>query len=408
MRGTIAYCAQSPWIQNASLRDNILFGRPYDKHRFAAVLRACALERDIELFPGGLECEIGERGINLSGGQKHRVSLARAVYRDADVYVLDDPLSAVDVHVGKHIFEECIRGMLFRKTVVLTTHQSYVLPFADQVCVLENGKLTAAATYQTLLEQGLNFAAIMQSHADAHAKAAAAARATQPPSLASAGSAPTLIEGIEPVAPAAVASESEAVPARSSGKKETDTAEVGEKAKVGSLITTEERQTGAVKWSIYREYINTAGLAVFVFVLMCGLGNQGGGMFGNWWLSIWTPHLGESGEHLPGHFYLGVYLTTTFLVTALGFLQAILVALGGVTAASSFQIRTLATVLRAPLSVFDTTPVGRILNRFSNDQETLDTQLPNSILDFLQCFLYILIVTVVVLIAVRGHSTFTA
>ncbi|CAM9715193.1 unnamed protein product, partial [Hapterophycus canaliculatus] len=123
INGTVAYAAQRAWIQNATLRDNILFGTPYDPERYARVLSACALSSDLDLLEAGDQTEIGEKGINLSGGQQQRVSLARAVYSQADVYLLDDVLSAVDAHVGEHIFKHCVRGILRDKAVVMVTHQ---------------------------------------------------------------------------------------------------------------------------------------------------------------------------------------------------------------------------------------------------------------------------------------------
>lgn len=263
--------------------------------------------------------------------------------------------------------------------------------------MLDEGKLVAAAPYQQLVSQGLNFAAIMQSHAQSHAAAAAAAAAPQGDQTA------TLVppELVGEPAPAHAASttnqeQPQLLPAKD---KEGDVLDAAKKAALGALITTEERQTGAVKWEVYREYGKTAGIAVLAFVLLCGLGNAGGSMFADYWLSIWTTTIG-SPEALPSSFYLGVYITTMILVTLLSSLQSILVALGGVTAASAFHVRTLAAVMRAPMTFFDSTPVGRILNRFSNDQETLDTQLASSILDFLSCFVYIVSVIAVVILAV--------
>ncbi|KAI8865339.1 P-loop containing nucleoside triphosphate hydrolase protein, partial [Ramicandelaber brevisporus] len=121
--GTIGYCTQTAWIQNATVRDNILFGQPFDEARYRQVVRVCALERDLQQLPDGDQTEIGERGINLSGGQKQRVNIARAVYHNPDIILFDDPLSAVDAHVGRHLFHECLRGeMLQGKTRVLVTH----------------------------------------------------------------------------------------------------------------------------------------------------------------------------------------------------------------------------------------------------------------------------------------------
>ncbi|KAK9847067.1 hypothetical protein WJX84_012280 [Apatococcus fuscideae] len=155
--GQVAYTAQDPWVRNASLRDNVLMGEKYDPIRYQEVLEACALVSDIALLPAGDSSEIGEKGINLSGGQRHRVALARACYQPADVYLLDDPLSAVDAHVGKHIFEHCIRGLLGGSTRILVTHQQQYLAAADLVVIVSQGAITASGTYEELLQQGVEF-----------------------------------------------------------------------------------------------------------------------------------------------------------------------------------------------------------------------------------------------------------
>ncbi len=146
IRGKISYCPQRAWLANASLRENILFGSPFDSSRYEAVLDACALRSDIALLPDGDATEIGERGVNLSGGQQQRVNLARACYADTDVVLLDDVLSAVDAHVGAHIFEQCILGFLAGRTRVLVTHSvALTVLRADQVVAMKAGKVVAAA-----------------------------------------------------------------------------------------------------------------------------------------------------------------------------------------------------------------------------------------------------------------------
>lgn len=164
--GTIAYVPQQAWIQNATLMDNILFGKSYDKERYEQIIHACALKSDFEILPGGDQTEIGEKGINLSGGQKQRVSLARAIYADADIYLLDDPLSAVDSHVGKHIFEHVIgpKGLLRNKTKLLVTHAVTYLPQTDQIIVLKDGFISENGTYQGLLNKKGDFAEFLLQH----------------------------------------------------------------------------------------------------------------------------------------------------------------------------------------------------------------------------------------------------
>lgn len=164
--GTVAYVSQQPWIQNATIQNNILFGKPMNTEYYAKVLEACALVHDIKMLPGGDQTEIGERGINLSGGQKQRVSLARAVYSQSDIYLLDDPLSAVDAHVGKHIFNKVIGpiGILKGRTRLLVTHGITMLPSVDRIYVLVNGEITENGNYIDLIKQKRAFADFIEQH----------------------------------------------------------------------------------------------------------------------------------------------------------------------------------------------------------------------------------------------------
>jgi len=141
--GRVSYCAQQAWITSASVRENILFGLPYDEERYLRAVRVCALEPDLRTFAAGDQTAVGEKGITLSGGQKQRISLARSVYSEREVYLWDDPLSAVDAHVSKHIFEQAIRGALRGRTIILITNQLQYLEFADQVIVMKDGAIEA-------------------------------------------------------------------------------------------------------------------------------------------------------------------------------------------------------------------------------------------------------------------------
>lgn len=164
--GSIAYVSQQAWIQNCTLQDNILFGKTLDKKLYDRIIEACSLKPDLDMLPGGDQTEIGEKGINLSGGQKQRVSLARAVYNDAEIYFLDDPLSAVDSHVGKHIFEHVIgpNGILKGKTRVLVTHGITYLPDVDNIIVLKDGEVSEMGTYKELLDKKGAFADFLIQH----------------------------------------------------------------------------------------------------------------------------------------------------------------------------------------------------------------------------------------------------
>jgi ABC-type multidrug transport system fused ATPase/permease subunit len=153
----IAFCDQRPWIVNATVQGNITFGSELDEQRLKRAIYVAAMEDDLKILQGGLMCEIGERGINLSGGQKARACLARAVYNDADIYLLDDPLSAVDAHVGEHIFHKCIKEELKNKTVLLVTHHLHVLPQCDKIVILnDDGSILIAGTYDEIMNSGVD------------------------------------------------------------------------------------------------------------------------------------------------------------------------------------------------------------------------------------------------------------
>lgn len=164
VNGTVSYACQEPWLFPGTIRQNILFGMPMDKQRYHAVIRKCALDKDLEDFVYGDRTMIGERGKSLSGGQRARISLARAVYRKADIYLLDDPLSSVDVHVAHHLFEQCIRGFLRNNTVVLVTHQMQLIEKLDLVVLMKKGRIHATGNLTSLRLNGYDFVNLMDFH----------------------------------------------------------------------------------------------------------------------------------------------------------------------------------------------------------------------------------------------------
>ncbi|XP_070185918.1 multidrug resistance-associated protein 1-like isoform X2 [Littorina saxatilis] len=166
IKGSVAYVAQQAWIQNATVRDNVLFNNEFHQQEYDKIIHACALQQDLDMLPAGDETEIGEKGINLSGGQKQRVSLARATYHDADVYLLDDPLSAVDSHVGKHIFDNVIGpdGILKGKTRVLVTHGIGFLPKVDNIVVLKDGQISEVGSFTELMAHNGAFAEFLRNY----------------------------------------------------------------------------------------------------------------------------------------------------------------------------------------------------------------------------------------------------
>ena len=154
-KGTVVYVPQIAWVFSGTIRDNILFGQPYDELKYKRITEACALRQDIQQFPDNDQTIVGERGVVLSGGQRARVSLARAVYADADLYLLDDPLSAVDFKVGQHIFDKCVSGLLGDKTRVLTSHQEQHMKEADEVIVLYKGRVLGKGSFIELQERNI-------------------------------------------------------------------------------------------------------------------------------------------------------------------------------------------------------------------------------------------------------------
>lgn len=174
MRGSVALVTQEAWIQSMTVKNNILFGSPFDPARYAEVLDVCCLRADLEILPDGDQTEIGERGLNLSGGQKQRVAMARAVYANRDIYLLDDPLSAVDAHVGRRLFDVCIQRFLRDKTVIFVSHQLQYLPACDAVTFMVDGQLTQPMLYAELRQQNADFVTFVDHAANAGAATSAA------------------------------------------------------------------------------------------------------------------------------------------------------------------------------------------------------------------------------------------
>lgn len=312
--GKIAYVPQQAWIQNATLQDNILFGRSMDRKKYDQVIQACALKPDIEILPGGDQTEIGEKGINLSGGQKQRVSLARAVYNDADIYFLDDPLSAVDSHVGKHIFEQVLgpKGILAKKTRVLVTHGITYLPEIDNIFVLKEGEVSEQGTYKELLEKKGAFAEFLIQHLtevnaeeedleeikaqlevvaseDLKAKFERAISTTR--SRSDSQSSHTELKRKDSSVSES-GSGSSGLRRRTPDKK-SESPQKGEKslqngAQNQKLIETEKSETGSVKWDVYKHYLKSIGWTLSIATVILNMVFQSFSIGSNVWLSKWS------------------------------------------------------------------------------------------------------------------------
>ncbi|KAF9372450.1 hypothetical protein CPB97_001258, partial [Podila verticillata] len=353
--GTIGYCPQSAWIQNANVKDNILFGLPLDEDRYHRVIRDCALERDIEILPDGDQTEIGERGINLSGGQKQRVNIARAVYFDADVVLLDDPLSAVDAHVGKYLFKNCIMGALQGKTRVLVTHQLHVLPQVDYIICMKDGEIVERGTFHELMGNEGEFSNLMKAHGGIEEEQAEEEEEEEKEEEA-AGT-----EQKEKVVEEKTESKTE--------KKDTP----GGKPK--GLMSQEERATGSVDGKIYKDYVDAAGGTLLIPLLLFLLIMTQVAKVGNdLWLSWWTANK----FHESQKFYMVLYAVWGIAQGIFQFINGFYFSLAGARAAKTLHQKALKNIFRAPSSFFDTTPLGRIINRFSKDVDACDNLLSES------------------------------
>jgi len=386
--GSCAYAAQVPWIMNASVRDNVLFGQPYDAARYEKTLQAACLVKDLEMLPAGDATEIGERGINLSGGQKARVSLARACYVHSDLILMDDPLAAVDAHVGAQLADACIQRFLGDRTRLLVTNALHILPAADLVVVMKDGKVVEHGSYAELSQSGVELPSLLAAYGHDQGDSE---DAVQPPQE----------EGELATLPAPARSRSPSgsldvvVPRKSSEPRasvdvrmsmERHAAEGVKKAASAKLTQEEERAEGSVKLVDYLQYATLAGGTLFVLTMfLTYVVGQAGKDLSSLSLSQWTTATtrrnddDDDDDEESDAFYLGVYSALTALSILASIGRSVFMAFGTTRASGTAHRMLMAAVFRAPTAFFDTTPTGRILNRFSKDTDTIDTQLPPAI-----------------------------
>ncbi|XP_056008627.1 ATP-binding cassette sub-family C member 3-like [Ostrea edulis] len=398
VKGSIAYVPQQAWIQNATIQDNILFGNKMDEKRYHEVLGACALTQDLNVLPAGDQTEIGERGINLSGGQKQRVSLARAVYSDRDVYLLDDPLSAVDSYVGSHIFDEVIgsSGLLKDKTCIMVTHGIQWLPKVDNIIVFVNGKISESGTYEELINHAGSFAEFLETYLMDTDKGDVKGEVKVEALQGTNGSIFDLRQSLNDLS-------KRHLHVTSSTSLSTETLESVMADKVNkddikhTLIEEETSETGKVKWKQFMTYFRTIGVGYCVLlVTLFGL-SECMTLLGNIWLSRWTddPVMtsaktntnGSSSLHKRNIHFIGCYLGFGLGQIISMVLYGILCVLRTIGASRALHANLLHTTVRCPISVFDTTPSGRIINRFSQDMEVVDTMLPLNLENLIFCII---------------------
>uniref|UniRef100_A0A8C4HN06 Cystic fibrosis transmembrane conductance regulator n=1 Tax=Dicentrarchus labrax TaxID=13489 RepID=A0A8C4HN06_DICLA len=355
VKGQLTYAAQQPWVFPGTIRSNILFGKELNTQKYERVIRACALKRDMELLPDGDLTLIGDRGATLSGGQKARVNLARAVYQDADIYLLDDPLSAVDAEVGRHLFEQCICGMLRNKPRVLVTHQLQYLKAADQILVLKEGHMVAKGTYTELQQSGLDFTSLLKKEEEEEQQ--------QPQDI---------LPRMRTLSQNSVLSHTSSVHSVKDGDQLP--------AEHVQVVAEESRAQGNIKMSLYVKYLRAgAHIVVLVAVILVNVLAQ----VRKKKISLFTSYEGD---------YSAVCVLTGLTVATIifGFMRNLLLFNVLVRCAQSLHNRMFSAILRTPVRFFDVNPIGRVLNRFSKDIGQLDANMPWTFVDFIQVFLQIL------------------
>ena len=378
VRGSLAYCAQEPWIQNATLRQNVLFGQPFNADRYARVVSACALDTDLDMLEAGDATLIGERGINLSGGQKARVALARACYSRADVYLLDDVLAAVDAEVGQHLWQKCILGLLRERghTVVFVTHQTHTLLQCDHVLqLLPDGSEGAQGSPEQLLASG-------------HLTRASAGEEQLVPATSDreggGGSAAGSVAGA-----AAAGSESLAAAEQPQGVRRANSStqpltpraralrrQLSDKAKSqpdahNKADSEEDRVRGTVSLSVWLALLRAMGTPFFCLVLTLYALTTIAQYTSTWWISQWSAQ--TYGDDV--WFYITINVGISAVACVLTLMRLLSLYSASLRASRVIHNKALRGVLGAAMSFFDITPTGRLLNRFSKDLQVVDMQI---------------------------------
>ncbi|KAL8702682.1 MAG: hypothetical protein Q9201_004143 [Fulgogasparrea decipioides] len=361
MGASRAFCPQYAWIQNATVRDNIVFGKDYQRRWYDEVVDACALRPDLDMLPHGDMTEIGERGITVSGGQKQRLNIARAIYFNSDMILMDDPLSAVDAHVGRHIFDHAICGLLKDKCRILATHQLHVLNRCDRIIWMQEGRIETIDTFDNLINTNEDFQKMMASTAQEEKQ-------------------DDEVDGDE------VEDE----------KKDAKKRKVSKRG--AALMQQEERAVRSVSWSVYDAYIRASGSILNgPFVVMLLIFSQGANIATSLWLSYWTS---DKFGYTTGA-YIGTYAALGVAQALLMFAFSVALSILGTNSSKVMLHDAMTRVLRAPMGFFDTTPLGRITNRFSKDVDTMDNNLTDSIRMYF--FTLAMIISVFTLIIVFFH-----
>ncbi|XP_049811214.1 ATP-binding cassette sub-family C member 5-like isoform X4 [Schistocerca nitens] len=382
--GSCAYVSQEAWIQNATLKENVLFGETFEAKRYYEAVYSCALVEDIKLLPGADETEIGERGINLSGGQKQRVALARALYSNRDIYFLDDPLSAVDAHVGAHIFEKCILTALKDKTVLLVTHQVQFLSRCDKIYVLKDGRILEEGTHEELMASEKEYSTMIKRYT---------ANKDQENNV-------SLKEAVEAGLNDVSYLNSDMSGMDMKGEHHTPGKIQGQK-----IMEKEDITKGNIRFYTYQSYVSAAGgYFITLIVSLCFLLNVGSTAFSTWWLALWikegsgnvTINLGNVtvishnlNDNPKYHMYQLVYAVTIAVILGTSLLRGFMFTKVSLRASTILHNKLFKKVVESPLYFFETTPLGRMQTLFSRDIDEVDVRLPITVETIMQNILLV-------------------
>ena len=379
VRGKVAYVSQKTWVFSGSLRQNVIFGSPYNKRRFDKVMQASAMQRDLDIMPYGEKTLIGERGVCLSGGQRARLSLARALYSDADIFLLDDPLSAVDTAVSRHIFYKCILGVLRYKVRILVTHQLQYLRDADCILILKEGRVECMGTYKEVASSGGEFAQMLKLKENNPVVRSAPSDSSLGPPMQAAHYQVSLLS----LSVSCPDFEPEPV----------------------QLQEEEAQKKGTVHWKVYVEYFTAgAGIASLLLLAVVTIMAQAASIMSDWWLSKWSnaeedrlatirknemilsQGSNQTTVNVPkvGGYYIHIYVGIISVVLFLGIAYILHFCKVAVDAAQRLHDNMLATVMHSPVRFFDSNPVGRTLNRFTKDMGQIDENLPVTFLEIMR------------------------
>ncbi|TFK92526.1 multidrug resistance-associated ABC transporter [Polyporus arcularius HHB13444] len=372
VEGVCAYVPQSAWLRNASIRDNILFDLPYVEERYQKTLEACALLSDLEILEDGDQSEIGERGVNLSGGQKARVSLARAVYSRASILFLDDVLSAVDAHTAHHLYHECLKGDLMRgRTLILVSHHVQLCASgAKYIVSLDNGRVSYSGGYDGFHDSGVLQTLVQSGGADASDD-------KEEPAVVK------VEEIFEESADHATSGEPTEANSETSSTVAVTASELDvkpEKKKAPrKLIEEEKRAVGRIGKDIWMAYIKACGGYGYWLTFACALGLAAmAPVLENGWLRVWSGSYLKNQDPRSPSFYIGVYAGITAVGLVLTTLRWFVLYTGGIHASVVLYQKLLEGVLFANIRFHDTVSRGRLLNRFGKDFEGIDSNLPDN------------------------------